>query len=123
MADHESLKVGNFFKTKKPGMFIAKIKPDKVEEMKALFNSRRAGDQGVVFFLFENTKGNTDFSLMANIDKPYEKKEYNEPAGKRTIDDWDGDRKPAQEEGRSKRPEREPEPEEGDLYGKSDSWD
>jgi hypothetical protein len=73
MADKKSLRITGFFATKKEGMLVGKIKPDEIEELKALLNSQSAARQGVVFFLFENDRpGTMKFTLFGNIDKSME---------------------------------------------------
>ena len=73
MADYNSIKLGGLFKTKRQGMWVGNIKPDELEELQALLNSKKVQRHGMVIFMFKNTRPDGPiFNLLADAAKPRE---------------------------------------------------
>ena len=86
MADYNSIKLGGLFRTKRAGMYVGNIKPDELEELQALLNSKKVQRHGMVIFMFKNTRPDGPvFNLLADAAKPRE--EF--VSKKRAIDDTD----------------------------------
>lgn len=73
MGEYNSIKLGGLFRTKRQGMYVGNIKPDTLEELQALMNSKKAQRNGVVLFMFKNDRDNGPvFNLLADAAKPRE---------------------------------------------------